>query len=131
MKASFFGKHIKRYILLYVTVILLMLLVGSAYLRFFVLNDYIIAYEGDCDPYTESCYLFCEDESCTEPFYYSIIERNAAEVQALCNTSDVTTCDDAYFCPDDGTFCSVEYCDQTESSDECEYLTEDDFQMSY
>jgi len=123
---SFILNSFKRYLLLYTLIPLLILLTASAYYRFMVLIDYTVSYEGECEPYTQSCFLYCEDQECAEPFYYSIIERNAAEVYALCG-DDVTTCDDAYICEPE-TPCSVTYCDSKLNPDECEILNESDLQ---
>jgi hypothetical protein len=52
-----------------ILVILLAFVTLVSYARFFVLDDYIVMYEGDCDPYTESCFIGCEDDECTEEYY--------------------------------------------------------------
>jgi hypothetical protein len=92
-----------------------------------VLNDYVVAYEGDCDPYTESCFVGCEDDECTEEYYYTLIEKYAPNVKAQCGT-DITECDAAYEClPEDGGRCQITYCDPDVDGDEtCEVLMEVD-----
>ncbi len=118
--------HFRENILIYTIVPLLILLSAASYYRFVIQKDYLVSYEGDCDPYTETCFLYCEDDECTEPFYYSIIERKASEVFALCGT-DVTLCDEAYECQENVETCSVTYCDIEFDGKECEVLTEKDF----
>lgn len=113
-------QHLKRHLLLYTILPLIVLMVATSYYRFMVIQDYIVGYEGECDPYESSCYVYCEDDDCTEPFYYSWIERNAGTLHALCGPL-VTECDEAYECTDDPS-CSISFCDS--SIDECDELTE-------
>ena len=101
--------------------------VAVSYVRFMVLHDYVVAYEGDCDPYAESCFIGCEDDECTEQYYYSSIQKYAPNVQAQCGT-DITDCDAAYTClSEDGSDCEISYCDPViDGEDACETLTEVD-----
>ena len=120
--------HFKKYILLYTVVPLIVLLTASAYYRFFVLQNYLVSYERECDPYTESCFIYCEDGDveCTEPFYYSIIEREAFEISNLCISGDVTECEEANTCLAATSSCSVIYCDIESDTDSCENLNQSD-----
>ena len=104
-------------ILLFLNIILLILAVGSSYYRFVVLEDYVVAYEGDCDPDFESCYYDCEDDEFNEYYYFSIIERQVKEIKALCG-KDVTECDEAYECQPDVEFCTISFCDPMEDGEE-------------
>jgi hypothetical protein len=113
-----------------VTLVTLLVLVALAsYLRFIVLNDYVVAYEGDCDPYTESCFIGCEDDECTKEYYYVTIQKYAPNVEAQCGT-DITDCDAAYEClPEDGDQCEITYCDPAvDGGEACETLTEADME---
>ena len=96
---------------------LLILLIGGSFYRFVVLRDYYVTYEIDCDPAVESCYVYCEDDECAEPYYYAYMEKYAATVYEQCGP-DITECDAAYEClPEDGDDCTVTYCDAEE--EEC------------
>lgn len=110
-------------------VTLLVLIAIASYMRFMVLNDYVVAYEGDCDPYTESCFIGCEDDECTEEYYYATIQKYAPNVEAQCGP-DITDCDTAYECqPEDGDHCEITYCDPaTDGEEACETLTEADLE---
>ncbi len=110
-------------------IVVLLFVVIVSYVRFMVLNDYVVAYEGDCDPYTESCFVGCEDEECTEEYYYSRIQKYAPHVEAQCGV-DITDCDAAYEClPEDGSRCSISYCDPSiDGEDSCDLLTEADME---
>jgi len=83
-----------------------------------VIHDHLISYEGNCDPYTESCFMYCEDDACEDPFYYSIIERNADYIYEMCGP-DVTQCEEAYTCDGDDS-CSITYCDPEVDGELCE-----------
>jgi len=94
-----------------------------------VLNDYVVAYEGNCDPYTESCFIGCEDDECTEEYYYSMVQKYAPNVKAQCGV-DITDCDAAYEClSEDGDQCEITYCDPViDGEDSCEMLAEADME---
>mgnify|MGYP000088151342 FL=1 len=114
--------NFKRYILLYTIIPMLILAVSASYFRFMVSQDYLVTYEGFCDPYTESCFIYCEDETCTDPFYSTSITRKAAAVFSVCG-EDITDCEAADVCTDNETECSVLYCDPILDIDACEMLS--------
>ena len=94
-------------------------MICGSYYRFIVLHEYTVAYEGDCDPYSQSCFYDCEDEECTAEYYYSIIERQADEVLSLCGP-DITDCDAAYECQSDVRHCSITFCEpEIDGEDAC------------
>lgn len=88
-----------------------------------ILQDYTVGYEGFCDPYESSCYLYCEDDECSDPFYYSWIERNAGMLYAECGDL-VTECDAAYECSDSDSSCFISFCDA--ETEDCTTMTETD-----
>lgn len=112
----------------YTLVPLLVCVAAVSYVRFMVLNDYVVAYESDCDPYSESCFIGCEDDECVEEYYYSVIQKYAPNVEAQCGV-DITDCDAAYEClPEDRGRCEITHCDpDVDGEDSCETLTESDF----
>lgn len=114
--------HFKKYFFSYIIGILFILFIGSSYLRFIVLQDYLVSYETDCDPETESCFVGCEDDECTQEYYYAVIERKAFEINSICG-KDITDCDEAYYCPDDTDIeCSINFCDPETDKDGCSNL---------
>ncbi|MFT5849491.1 MAG: hypothetical protein ACI9H6_000300 [Patiriisocius sp.] len=113
--------HFTKYFLVYAVVPLLLFVVTASYYRFIVINDYVVSYEGDCDPTAESCFIGCEDDECTEEYFYSVVERHASEIKEICGV-DITDCDDSYECPAEGTKCFISYCDDSE--DECSNITD-------
>ena len=105
----------KRYILLYTLIPLLILTIAATYYRFMIINDYIVFYEGECDPYENSCFVGCEDEECNEEYFYTKIERHASGIARLCD-DDIVDCEFANMCTHEELQCRIEYC----SSDDCD-----------
>jgi hypothetical protein len=100
----------KEKILIFVVVLLLVLTAGASFYRFAIQKDYVVSYEGDCNPETESCYVDCEDDECTSEYYFTVIERMAWEIYELCGP-DVSECDEAYECQSNVDYCEITYCD--------------------
>lgn len=90
-----------------------------------VLYDYEVTHEGFCDPYTESCFMYCEDENCSEPFYYTWIVRQAHSLVNMCGDLTVPNCEAASECAEGEEDCYVTFCNTNNDLD-CEYLTESD-----
>lgn len=99
--------------------ILFVLLAASSYLRFVHNYDYMVTYEADCNPATESCFVGCEDEECTSKYYYKYIYKYAANLYQQCGI-DITDCSDAQIClPTEQDMCYFKYCDP--AIDECSF----------
>ena len=97
-----------------------------SYYRFIAQHDYLVAYEAECDPTAESCFIGCEDDACTEEYYYALIERHAADVYAACGP-DITDCAAASACHAGDRACSVTYCDpETDGEEACLRLVEEE-----
>lgn len=113
--------------LLFVFCTLLILSISATYYRFVVLQDYLVLYEGECDPYTQVCFTGCEDDDCTSEYYYSYVEKYAPNLYEQCGP-DITECNDAYIClEEDIDLCTITYCDPEIDGESCELLTENDF----
>ncbi|NCQ06370.1 MAG: hypothetical protein GW815_02300 [Candidatus Moranbacteria bacterium] len=93
------------------------------YYRFMVQHDYIIQAEADCDPYTESCFVYVCDpeagEECTgdpveDTSYYKLIDRNAKNIPS-CDPADETCT--ALVCPEGEADCSYTLCDPATAND--------------
>jgi hypothetical protein len=113
--------------LFYLLILLTILLIGTSFVRFMILHDYMVAYEGECNPYTQDCFVGCEDEECSRKYYYSKIQKYAPDVYMQCG-EDITDCAEANIClEENGSKCNVTYCDPKIDGDECEALTEADF----
>lgn len=74
-----------------------------------VTGDYLVSYEVDCNPIQNNCYVGCDNEDCTEEYYYAYITRHNNAVEALCGT-DITNCADAQSCSTNESKCSISFC---------------------
>lgn len=98
-------------------------MVSAAYYRFMITHDYMIRYEGECDPYTENCFIGCEDDECTIEYYFSDIYRHATDIHRLCG-EDITDCEAANTCSAAEKKCSITYCDISLENESCETIPE-------
>jgi hypothetical protein len=100
-------------------VVFSLLIVGSiaaTYYRYFIVRDYMIEAQADCDPSSEACFVtVCDPESeeCSgdpeqDTTYYAVIHRNARNIP-LCDPSDEGC--DALVCPEGEADCSIDFCD--------------------
>lgn len=106
---------------------LVILVAIISYVRFVVAQDYFVTYEGECDPYTQSCYIGCEDDECISEYYYSIIEKYVPDLYEQCGP-DITNCAEANVClPSDGDDCRITFCDP--EIEACEELTRADYDL--
>ena len=118
---NFFRNNFFLLTLLLVVVISLFL----SYNRFIAHKDYIVRYEGFCDPAVSDCFVYCEDDECAEPFYYSWMTKYAPDLYNQCG-SDITDCEAAFECFPDDRECAIVYCDLEIDGDDCENLTEEE-----
>jgi hypothetical protein len=114
--------HFRGHILLYILLPLVLLSAAASFYRFVVTSDYIVEYEGECDPAAESCFEGCEDDECTEPYPYKQMQKYASDLRAACGP-DITDCEAASVCLPGDAECSVLYCDP-EQLGEDEYCAE-------
>lgn len=117
--------HFRRYALLYICLPLIVFAIAASHHRFSIAKDYIVEYEGVCEPETESCFIGCEDDECTEPYYYSIVQKQADDLFAQCGP-DISECEAAHSCTESDTDCSVAHCDADLVADDetCEDIQE-------
>ena len=110
---------------LYILAALTVLSVGASYVRFVVAQDYIVEYEGVCDPAAQSCFVGCNDDACTDTYYYTKMQKYAVDLFAQCG-KDITDCSAANVClPQDDQNCSITYCDPQTDGDACVALIGD------
>lgn len=91
--------------------------IGATYYRYFILRDYMITAQAECDPYTEACFIWsCDPDTegeCTgdpeeDIAYYKNISRNARNIP-LCNPADEDC--EALVCPSGEADCTLTLCD--------------------
>lgn len=113
-------KHInfRDHIFFYSLVPIIIVVSIVSYYRFMVRQDYIVGYEGVCDPTTEKCFVRCADDACTKDEYYLQAEKYAPDLLKECGP-DITDCPDASICLPDDRDCSITYCDPNTDGDTC------------
>lgn len=111
-----FLMRFKDHPMLYILVPLGVIAISFSFYRFMVAGTYIVEYEGDCDPATQSCFFACEDEECSSVYYHSWMQKNNADLFTQCGP-DITDCEAAFTCLSTDRHCTIEYCDS--STDEC------------
>lgn len=119
------NKHInfRDNIISFILIPLIILIGCISFFRFMVFQDYVVSYEGSCDPSINSCFVGCEDDACTKEYFYFKMQKYAPDLYAQCG-KDITNCEVANKCMPDDRKCSIVYCDPEINTDECKYLTE-------
>jgi len=107
----YFCEHIFSFILFPLIIIVSII----SYSRFMVNHDYMVSYEGACDPTLEKCFVGCEDDSCINEYYYSEMQKYAADLYMECG-NDITDCESANICLPEDSGCSITYCDEANGS---------------
>lgn len=114
-------------ILMLAFVVLVALSVSASYYRFVILQDYIVRSKVDCDPATESCFVWiCNpetdgEEECTgdlaeDTWYYKIAFRNAMHIP-MCDPEKDEVCL-PFACPETGeSGCKEVLCDENTVSE--------------
>ncbi len=107
--------NIRNHILLYILLPLVLFAGGASLYRFMVAGDYVVAYEGTCDPDTYSCFIGYDD-TIQENYYYTKVKKHAADLFSVCG-SDYSKCEEANVCLTTDSGCSITYCSSDIVSD--------------
>ncbi len=110
-------QHFYNHIFFYIISFFLLVTIFNSFYRFIIKNDYIVYYEDKCDPYTESCFMSCEADSC---IYYKKIQKYALNVYTECG-NNITNCYQASVCLKNDKNCSITYCNLNIDSN-CEFI---------
>jgi len=95
-----------------------------SYYRFMIKHDYVVGYEGVCDPTVEQCFIGCDDDACTEEYYYSKMQKYTPDLYAECG-KDITDCEAASVCLPEDRDCSITFCNpEIDGSDACSVVGE-------
>lgn len=120
----------RKHLLYYTLVPLIILCVGASYVRFFVLHDYLIAYEGQCNPSTNDCFTGCNDESCVDIYFYTKVQKYAPDLMQQCGV-DIRDCEFANVClSQNDRHCSITYCDRTDTNEGCDNIENTSIEVS-
>jgi len=104
-------KH-NTHFFLYVILLSLIIVSTISCYRFFIKHDYMVSYNGFCDPAVEKCFVNYEDDTDETSKYYSKMEKYAPDLYKECG-SDITNCKDASVCVPGDLNCSKAYCDNS------------------
>lgn len=116
-----YQKFLSNNFFLLVLLFAVIVVVFLSYNRFIVRHDYIVGYEGVCDPITEKCFVGVDDTSGKE-YYYSKVRKYAPDLYKECG-SDITDCEAASICLPNDRRCSVTYCNSEIESNVCSALS--------
>lgn len=108
MIKNFFKKHMFFFVLSS----LLIISGFVSFYRFVIERDYIAGYEGECDPAVSSCFVGCDDDECTEKYFYTKMTKYAPDLYSECG-KDITDCESASLCLSSDRKCSIAFCDPT------------------
>ena len=108
--------HIKfrEHFFLYIFLPLIILVGVVSYYRFIIKHDYVVSYQGVCNPATGKCFMSCNDNACTKPDYYSEMQKYEPDLYKECG-QDITDCAAASVCLPGDRKCSITYCDKSTS----------------
>ena len=113
-----YQKFLSNNFFLLVLLFAVIIVVFRSYNRFLVRYDYIVGYEGVCDPATEKCFVGVDDTSGKE-YYYSKMQKYEPDLYKECG-KDITDCKDASVCLPDDRKCSITYCDSKIDGSACD-----------
>ncbi len=97
---------------IFYTILALLILgsVGVTFYKIVIQKNYQIVAEASCDPETEKCFSYIDEES-GEVSYYKLISKNAADIYACEQTEEKLGCNEELSCLENEENCSYTYCD--------------------
>jgi hypothetical protein len=110
--------HLREHFLFYTLALFVAMMGISSFYRFMIRHDYLVGYEGLCDPATQTCFVGCEDDACTADYFYSEMIKYAPDIYTECGV-DITDCEDADTCLPGDRECSITYCNPDVDGDTC------------
>ena len=111
-------QKMRNHFFFYILVALVFMAGAFSYYRFMIRQDYMVGYEGVCDPAENKCFVGCDDDACTGEYYYSKMVKYAPDLYKKCG-EDITDCESANLCLPDDRDCSVTYCNPEAEGDNC------------
>ncbi len=105
------------HIFLYSVIFCIVFAIIFSFNRFIIKNDYLVYYEGECDPHLNSCFESCVEE-CT---YYIKIQKYASDISTQCG-KDITDCESSSICLPTDKKCSITFCNPN-IDENCQIVT--------
>lgn len=104
--------------------LLILIVAFLSFNRFVTNRDYIVGYEGVCDPSAKICFVGCDSEECLQKNYYVKMQKYAMSLYQECG-EDITNCEEANQCLPGEDKCVSAYCDPDIDGDSCSKLPEE------
>ncbi len=113
-------QNFRNHFFFYIVAVIIFMTGAFSYYRFMINQDYIIGYEGVCDPAKDmnKCFKGCDNDDCTEVHYYSKMVKYAPDLYRECG-DNIINCESASSCLSDDRYCSVAYCNSEVNGDTC------------
>jgi hypothetical protein len=120
MKDEHKKMSIKSKIFYIIFFLLIVISIGTTFLKYLVYKDYQILAEVSCNPQAEKCFIkTCDpvdDSTCPinesdRTAYYKLISKNASSIYICENTFKKIGCFDELSCIQNEKNCSYTYCD--------------------
>ncbi|MEI6022715.1 MAG: hypothetical protein WCQ32_02655 [bacterium] len=102
-------QYIRNHTLSTILICLIFIISIISFYKFFIKGDYVVAYNGTCDPQYNKCFTVCSDDQCTTKTYFSKIQKYKPDLYKECG-NDITNCDAANSCITGDRKCSITYC---------------------
>lgn len=109
--------YFRNHVLFFILVPIIIIISVFSWYRFMIKHDYVVGYQGSCDPATGKCFMSCDDDVCTKPDYYSEMRKYEPDLYGECG-KDITGCDVADVCLPSDHKCSIAYCDKNTSDND-------------
>jgi hypothetical protein len=119
-----FNINFREYFFYYFLLVIIIITGAFSYYRFVVQHDYIVYYEGECDPNVQSCFVGCEDDECINEYYYLEVQKYASDLLKVCGNY-ITDCAEANICLPTDQECTITYCDPEIDDVDCAVSTPD------
>lgn len=107
--------HLRKHFFFYILLFSIVLVIAVSYYRFLVRYDYIVGYEGVCDPTIEKCFIGHDD---TKEYFYSKMRKYEPDLYRECG-KNITDCEVASKCLPNDRKCSITFCDKKTDEDNC------------
>lgn len=128
---ALYMKHFSKFFFVYTILPLLLLSVGASYFRFIIQHDYLVVFEGSCEPESESCFvgtytyedcLSTVEEDCEVTYFYKMVEKPVVTYNyqiEQCGTDpflDPLECEPVSTCHKSEQNCSIVYCSDIDNT---------------
>ena len=112
--------HIKRHFFSYVLILFIVVMGVTSYIRFLVYHDYVVEYEGVCDPDVQNCFVGHEENDSNQEYYFTKVIKYAPDLYKECG-NNITNCEKANTCLPNEKSCFIVFCEEEDGTDICSH----------